>query len=84
MLQTALAESAGWSDVPEETASTVRWKALADEISVLCVRWYLRDSLSYRAWEEMMAERHLSVDHTTIWRWGSATPRCWLPGSSES
>ncbi len=41
----------------------------ADEIIVLCVRWYLRFSLSYRDLEEMMAERNLTVDHTTIWRW---------------
>ena len=36
---------------------------------VLCVRWYLRYSLSYRDLEEMMAERGLSVDHVTVWRW---------------
>jgi transposase-like protein len=30
---------------------------------------YLRYSLSYRDQEEMMAERGLSVDHVTIWRW---------------
>jgi transposase-like protein len=35
----------------------------------LCVRWYLRFSLSYRDLEELMAERGLSVDHTTVWRW---------------
>jgi transposase-like protein len=29
----------------------------------------LRYSLSYRDLEEMMAERGLSVDHVTIWRW---------------
>ena len=39
------------------------------EIILLCVRWYLRYSLSYRDLEEMMAERRLSVDHTTIYRW---------------
>jgi transposase-like protein len=38
-------------------------------IIVLCVRWYLRFSLSFRDLEEMMAERNLSVDHVTIWRW---------------
>ena len=38
-------------------------------IIVLCVRWYLRFGLSYRNLEEMMAERNLSVDHVTIWRW---------------
>lgn len=39
------------------------------EIIVLCVRWYLRFSLSFRNLEEIMAERNLSVDHVTIWRW---------------
>ena len=39
------------------------------EIIVLCVRWYLRFSLSYRDLEEIMAERNLEVDHVTIWRW---------------
>ena len=39
------------------------------EIILLCVRWYLRSSLSYRDLEEMMVERGLCVDHTTIYRW---------------
>src|SRR6516162_9573684 len=34
-----------------------------------CVRWYCRFSLSLRDLEELMAERGLKVDHTTIWRW---------------
>ena len=38
-------------------------------IILLCVRWYLRYSLTYRDLEEIMAERNLSVDHVTIWRW---------------
>jgi len=33
------------------------------------VRWYLRYSLSYRDLEEMLLERGLHVDHTTIYRW---------------
>jgi transposase-like protein len=37
------------------------------EIIVLCVRWYLRYKLSYRALVGM-AERGLSVAHTTILR----------------
>ena len=40
-----------------------------DEIIVLCLRWYLRYSLSYRDVEELMAERGLNVDHSTIARW---------------
>jgi len=39
------------------------------EIIVLCVRWYLRYKLSCRDLVEMMAERGLSVAHTTILRW---------------
>jgi IS6 family transposase len=39
------------------------------EIILICTRWYLRYSLSYRDIEEMMTERGLSVDHTTIYRW---------------
>lgn len=39
------------------------------EIILLCVRWYLRYALSYRDLEEMMAERGLCIDHTTIFRW---------------
>jgi len=33
------------------------------------IRWYLKYSLSYRNLEEMMAERGVEVDHTTIMRW---------------
>lgn len=36
---------------------------------MLCVRWYLRYGLSYRDLEEMMTERGLPIDHTTIYRW---------------
>jgi IS6 family transposase len=38
-------------------------------ISLLCVRWYLRYGLSYRDLEDMMTERRLTVDHSTIARW---------------
>jgi transposase-like protein len=37
---------------------------------ILCaVRWYLRYSLSLRDVEELLEERGLDVDHTTVWRW---------------
>jgi IS6 family transposase len=38
-------------------------------IILIRVRLYLRYSLTYRDLEEIMAERGLSVDHATIWRW---------------
>jgi transposase, IS6 family len=46
-----------------------KWRHFQADIILLCVRWYLRYALSYRDLEEMMAERGLSVDHTTIYRW---------------
>jgi IS6 family transposase len=49
--------------------SPFKWRHFEADIIVLCVRWYLRYSLSYRDLEEMMAERGLSVDQTTIYRW---------------
>ena len=39
------------------------------EVIILCVRWYLRFKLSLRDLVEMMAERGLSLAHTTIMRW---------------
>ena len=46
-----------------------RGRHFRDDIIVLCVRWYLRYSLSYRDLEELMAERGLRVDHSTVARW---------------
>jgi transposase-like protein len=46
-----------------------KWRHFEAEIVLLCVRWYLRYALSYRDLEEMMQERGLCVDHTTIFRW---------------
>jgi len=48
--------------------SPFKWRHFEAEIILLCVRWYLRYSLSYRDLEEMMLERGLHVDHTTIYR----------------
>ena len=45
------------------------------EIIILCVRWYLRFKLSFRDLVEMMAERGVSVAHTTIMRW----VQCYAP-----
>jgi transposase-like protein len=46
-----------------------KYRHFEASLILLCVRWYLRYSLSYRDLEEMMVERGLSVDHTTIYRW---------------
>jgi transposase-like protein len=42
-----------------------RGRHFADVVIMLCVRWYLRYSLSFRDLEEITAERGLAVDHVT-------------------
>ena len=53
----------------KHTSSAFKWRHYESSIILLCVRWYCRYSLSYRDLEEMMRERGLEVDHSTIWRW---------------
>ena len=46
-----------------------RGRHFQDHVIVLCVRWYLRYCLTLRDLEELMSERGLCVDHSTIGRW---------------
>jgi IS6 family transposase len=46
-----------------------KWRQTAPELILCAVRWYLRYSLSLRDVEELLAERGLGADHTTVWRW---------------
>ncbi|MCP1121343.1 IS6 family transposase [Robbsia andropogonis] len=39
------------------------------DVMLLCVRWYVAYPLSLRQLEEMMAERGIAVDHSTVSRW---------------
>jgi transposase, IS6 family len=39
------------------------------EVIAIAVRWYLRYGLSYRDVEELLAERGITVDHVTVYRW---------------
>jgi transposase, IS6 family len=39
------------------------------EIILLCVRWYCKYGISYRDLTEMMSERGVEVDSSTIFRW---------------
>ncbi|MDQ1252128.1 MAG: transposase, family [Euryarchaeota archaeon] len=49
--------------------NSFKWKHFVGEIILLNVRWYLKYPLSYRNLKEMMAERGIQVDHSTIMRW---------------
>jgi transposase, IS6 family len=46
-----------------------KWRHFQADIILCGVRWYLRYALSYRDVEELMQERGVMVDHTTIFRW---------------
>src|SRR5450759_445174 len=50
-------------------AALFRGRHFPDDLIILAVRWYLRYSLSYRDLKELLAERGVAVDHTTVWRW---------------
>jgi transposase-like protein len=39
------------------------------DVIAVAVCWYLRYGLSYRDVEELLAERGVTVDHVTIYRW---------------
>jgi len=55
--------------IDQRKENLFKWRHYKGEVILLCVRWYLRYSLSYRDIAEMMAERGVRVDHTTIYRW---------------
>jgi IS6 family transposase len=46
-----------------------KWWHFADEVILRGVRWHCKYGISYRELEEMMAERGIRVDHTTLYRW---------------
>jgi IS6 family transposase len=46
-----------------------KWRHFQADIILCAVRWYLRYALSYRDVEELLRERGISIDHTTIFRW---------------
>jgi transposase-like protein len=49
-----------------ETSTLFKWRHFQAKILLLCVRWYLRYPQSNRDLKEMMLERGLHVDHTTV------------------
>jgi len=52
-----------------ERDNPFKWRHYEGEIILGCVRWYCKYGISYRELEEMMLERGIDVDHTTIYRW---------------
>ena len=52
-----------------------KWRQTEPGLILCAVRWYLRYSLSLRDVEELLEERGLKTDHTTVWRW----VQCYAP-----
>ncbi len=50
-------------------SSLFKWRHYQPAIILCCVRWYLSYPLSYRQVEELIIERGLPVDHSTVFRW---------------
>jgi transposase, IS6 family len=63
----------GWPETVRVTAhrttSVFAGFRFPPEVISVAVRWYLRYGLSYRDVEELLAERGITVDHVTIYRW---------------
>lgn len=49
--------------------SLFKYRHFEYEIIIWAVRWYCKYGISYRDLEEMLAERGITVDHTTLYRW---------------
>ena len=71
-----------------QESNPFKWRHYQAAIILLCVRWYLRYALSFRELEEMMVERGLTADHSTIARWvlalGCISASCAVSGSKTA
>jgi transposase-like protein len=54
---------------PTSAQDLFKGRHFDQEIIVLCIRWYLTFKLSSRDLVQMMAERGITLSHTTILRW---------------
>ena len=46
-----------------------KWKHFAPEVILWCLRWYGSTPMSYANLSDMLAERGISVNRSTIYRW---------------
>lgn len=49
--------------------SDFKWRHFEGTVILWAVRWYCKYGISYRNLEEMLDERGVDVDDTTIYRW---------------
>jgi transposase, IS6 family len=51
------------------SANPFKWRQHKGKLIILCVRWYLAFTLSYRQLARMVQEHGWKVNHTSIFRW---------------
>ena len=66
--QTDLADASSLSPKVNIEIQLVGFRFPPEEI-MLAVGWYLRHGLSYRDVEELLAERGITVEHVSVYRW---------------
>ena len=49
--------------------SDFKWRHFQSDVILWAVRWYCSYGISYRDLEQMMGDRGVPVDHSTIYRW---------------
>src|SRR5271157_2390402 len=54
---------------PTSAQDLFKGRHFDQEIIILCVRWYITFKLSFCDLVQMMAERGITLSHTTILRW---------------
>jgi len=72
------------SFISHQSQNPFTWRHFQSDIILLCVRCYLRYSLSYRDLEEMMRERGLHIDHFTSYRCVQRYAFATQPGNKTS
>jgi IS6 family transposase len=56
-------------EIKEFSMNDFKGRHFQGEIILWAVRWYCKYGISYRELEEMLEERGIEVDHTTLYRW---------------
>lgn len=73
--KTALLQKSGGDKIivtfllTEQHMNLFKGRHFQRNIILWAVRWYCKYGISYRELQEMLAERGVNVDHTTIYRW---------------
>ena len=72
----------------DKMSGDFKWRDFVGEIILWAVRWYCKYGVSYRDLEEMMEERGVDLDHTTLYHWvqqyaPEIEKRCVGPGGAQ-